>query len=130
MRDPIRNRVGLAAALPILFCLGAGALAPEEPQYGGTLNIGTVTVTLSALSWDPTDWNWKLNHDTGMFYEQLFAADLEKSVRKGGKYTFRSEAYLPDDALRGELAETWEWETPLRLVIHLRGGIRFPDKPG
>ncbi len=130
MRDPIRNRLSLVAALLILFCLGAGAQAPEEPQYGGTLDIGTVTVTLSALSWDPTDWNWKLNHDTGMFYEQLFAADLEKSVRKGGKYIFRSEAYLPDDALRGELAESWEWETPLTLVIHLRRGIRFPDKPG
>ena len=27
----------------------------------------------------PADWNWKHNHDTGQFYEQLFAADLSKS---------------------------------------------------
>ena len=49
-----------------------------KPQYGGTLEIGTVYVTLSALSWDPADWNWKHNHDTGQFYEQLFAADLSQ----------------------------------------------------
>ena len=35
--------------------------APAKPQYGGSLEIGTVYVTLSALSFDPADWNWKLN---------------------------------------------------------------------
>ena len=47
-------------------------------KYGGTLEVGTVYATLSALSWDLADWNWKQNHDTGQFYEQLFAADLSK----------------------------------------------------
>ncbi|MFB3105461.1 MAG: ABC transporter substrate-binding protein [Pseudomonadales bacterium] len=102
----------------------------EEPQYGGSLNVGTVVVTLAPLSWDPVDWSWKINHDTGMVREQLFAADLDKSVRKGGKYRFISEAYLPAASLRGELAESWEWETPLTLVVHLRHGVMFPEKPG
>ncbi len=39
--------------------------ADLTPQYGGSLNIGTVVVTLAALSWDPADWSWKINHDTG-----------------------------------------------------------------
>ena len=117
-------------ALLALFGSSAPAQNGEEPQYGGRLDIGTVYVTLSALSWDPTDWNWKLNHDTGMYYEQLFAGDLDKSVRKGGKYRFRTEAFLPTDAVRGELAESWEWEDPLTLLIHLRQGVRFPAKPG
>ncbi|TDJ23571.1 MAG: hypothetical protein E2O59_13820, partial [Gammaproteobacteria bacterium] len=102
----------------------------EEPRYGGSLNVGTVVVTLAPLSWDPVDWSWKINHDTGMVREQLFAADLDKSVRKGGKYRFISEAYLPAASLRGELAESWEWETPLTLVVHLRHGVMFPEKPG
>jgi len=38
-----------------------------KPQYGGTLEVGTVYITLSALSFDPNDWNWKLNHDTGSY---------------------------------------------------------------
>jgi peptide/nickel transport system substrate-binding protein len=102
----------------------------QEPQYGGTLDIATVNVTLSALSWDPADWTWKSNHDAGAMREQLLAADLEKSVRKGGIYPFRAEAFLPEDSLRGELAESWEWEDPLTLVVHLRRGVMFPSKPG
>ena len=102
----------------------------EEPQYGGTLRVGTVYVTLNALSWDATDWNWKLNHDSGSFAEQLFRADLEKSQRFGGPYSFQADAWIPDDALIGELAESWEWEEPLTLVVRLRRGVMFPDKPG
>ena len=105
--------------------------ASRSRQYGGTLEIGTVYVTLSALSFDPADWNWKLNHDTGNYLEQLFAADLSKSRRNGGKYPFYADAYLPSDAIRGELAESWEWKKdPLRVEVRLRKGIMFPDKPG
>ena len=57
--------------------LGVGGItAQEKPQYGGELNIGTVYVTLSALSWDPVDWTWKSNHDVGLVREQLFSGDL------------------------------------------------------
>lgn len=102
----------------------------EEPQYGGTLNVGTVYVTLSALSWDPSDWTWKANHDFGLVREHLFVADLTKSVAQGGPYRFVSEAHLPADAIRGELAESWHWETPNRLVVKLREGVRWHAKPG
>jgi peptide/nickel transport system substrate-binding protein len=123
---------GLAAgALALGLSAGAGAQAPEKPQYGGTLEVGTVYVTLSALSWDPADWNWKQNHDTGQFYEQLFAADLSKSKKYGGKHAFYADAWLPSDAIRGELAESWQWkDNPLRIEIKLRKGIMFPEKPG
>ena len=101
------------------------------PQYGGTLEIGTVYLTLSALSWDLADWNWKQNHDTGQFYEQLFAADLSKSARTAAQHPFYADAWLPSDAIRGELAESWEWkDDPLRIEIKLRKGIMFPEKPG
>ena len=88
-------------------------------------------MTLSALSWDLADWNWKQNHDAGLFYEHLFAADLSKSKRNGGKHPFYADAWLPSDAIRGELAESWEWkDNPLRIEIKLRKGIMFPEKPG
>src|SRR5262249_37370015 len=126
--------LGTALVVGLSLVLGGGsaaAQAPPTPRYGGTLEIGTVYVTLPALSWDPQDWNWKLNHDTGMFYEQLMAADLDKSVRKGGKHRFYADAWLPSDAIRGELAERWEWkESPPSVVFHLRKGVMFPDKPG
>ena len=70
----------------IALAMTGGAFANDEkPKYGGSVEIGTVYVTLSALSWDAQDFNWKHNHDTGLVYEQLFAADLSKSVKAGGK---------------------------------------------
>ena len=122
----------LLAGLTALWLGTAAAWAQaEKPQYGGALEIVTVYPTLSALSWDLADWNWKQNHDAGLFYETLFAADLSKSKRKGGKHPFYADAWLPSDAIRGELAESWEWkDNPLRVEIKLRKGIMFPEKPG
>lgn len=115
-----------------LAALPAAVLAqPAKPQYGGQLTIGTPYITIGALSWDPADFNWKHNVDTGLVYEQLFAADLSKSKRNGGKYPFYADAWLPPDALRGELAEKWEMkQNPLRVEIQLRKGVMFPAKPG
>ncbi|WP_370637382.1 ABC transporter substrate-binding protein [Cupriavidus sp. AU9028] len=103
---------------------------PQAPRYGGTVEIGSVYPTISALSWDLADWNWKQNYDTGQVYEHLFAADLSKAKRNGGKYAFQADAWLPEDAIRGELAESWKWIDPLTLEVKLRKGVTFPAKPG
>ena len=51
--------------------------------------------------------------------------------RNGGPHPFYADAWLPSDAIRGELAESWEWkDNPLRIEIKLRKGIMFPEKPG
>ena len=127
----LRSALGRAALAGAMLLAAGGIQAQEKPQYGGTLEIGTVYVTLSALSWDPADWNWKSNHDSGQFYEQLFAADLSKARRNGGTQAFVLDAHLPSDAIKGELAETWEWkQNPLRIEIKLRKGVMFPAKPG
>jgi peptide/nickel transport system substrate-binding protein len=115
----------------LALCSATAVQAQDVPKPGGTLNIGTVYITLSALSFDPADWNWKLNHDAGNYLDSLFMADLSKSVRNGGKYPFYADGYVPSGAIRGDLAESWEWrENPLRIVINLRKGVMFPDKPG
>ena len=104
---------------------------PDKPQYGGQLEIGTVYVTLSALSWDSADFNWKHNHDTGLIYEQLFAGDLSKSKKAGGKFNFVPDAWLPTEAIRGELVESWEWkQNPLRVEMKVRKGVMWPEKAG
>ncbi len=132
-RTLLGSALALALAAPALAQAPATAVAPpaETPKYGGTLEIATMFATLSALSWDPYDWNWKINHDGGQMYEQLIAGDLDKSVRKGGKHPFVIDAFLPPDAQRGELAEKWELvDKPLSVVFTLRKGIMFPEKPG
>ena len=126
----------LASALALAWATaGAQALAPamtEKPQYGGTLNIGMIYVTLAPLSWDPADWTWKYNQDTGLTTENLFVADLSKSISRGGKFAYAADSWLATDAIRGELAESWKLSTdkPLKLDINLRKGVMFPDKPG
>ena len=91
MNHPTFPRPVRAIALAGLLALGsagaiAQALAPamtEKPQYGGTLNIGMIYVTLAPLSWDPADWTWKYNQDTGLATETLFAADQEVALDEG-----------------------------------------------
>ena len=129
IKEDVMRKYVCSIILSLAF--GTAAAQSEKPQYGGTLNIGTVFVTLSPLSWDPGDWPWKFTNDTGLTYEQLFAADLSKSVRNGGRYPFQADAWLPSDAIRGELAESWQWkDNPLRVEIKLRKGVMFPAKPG
>ena len=119
-----------ALQLSLLSISGAVLAQTEKPQYGGTLEIGTVYVTISALSWDLADWSWKQNHDAGQVYEQIFAGNLAKAKRNGGKYAFIADGWLPSDAVRGELAESWQWKDKLRLEIKLRQGVMFPEKRG
>lgn len=126
----LRN-VLLGSALSLVLGAATATAQNAKPQYGGALEIGTVYVTLSALSFDPNDWNWKLNHDTGQYLEQLFQGDLSKASSRGGKNAFVADGYLPQDAIKGELAESWEWkDNPLRVEIKLRKGVMFPEKPG
>src|SRR5437762_11188541 len=96
-------------ALGACLSLAASAAGPqaEKPQYVGTLEVGTVHVTISAISWDPGVWPWKFNHDAGQMYESMLTADLSQSIGRGGKYAFTAFAFLPSDAVRGELAESW-----------------------
>jgi len=125
------NRTFLAAsALAGALAFAAGAAQAQKPQYGGNLEVVTTSATISALSFDPADWAWKTNHDN-LHFESLFSGDLDKSIRRGGKYSFKQSAWLAEDALRGELAETWEWkQNPLRVEIKLRRGIMWPAKAG
>src|SRR5215813_98463 len=125
----------LAGASALSLVLAAGAAWAqsklETPKYGGSLEISSVYPTISALSFDSYDWPWKHNHDTGGAYEQLFAADVSKAKSHGGKSLLIPDAYIPTSLIRGELAEKWEWqENPLRLVVTLRKGVMFPEKPG
>ena len=107
LRNTTSSRRPLALALAAAMALGSvSAQTQEAPRNGGALEVGSFYVTLSALSWDPSDWNWKFNHDAGQMYEQLFAADLSKAKHKGGKHAFTADAWLPSDAIRGELAES------------------------
>jgi peptide/nickel transport system substrate-binding protein len=125
-------RVGLAlAAVLTTVCAASVNAQVEKPKYGGSLSIGTNSPSLAPLSWDPADWNYKTAQDAGFYYDRLFIADFTKSKSQGGPYLFKSDSFLPSDAVRGDLAESWKWiDNPLRLEVKLRKGVMFPEKPG
>lgn len=113
-----------------LFLCAAVAAEAETPQYGGILTVGSEFSAVSVAAWDPADWNWKVNHDAP-YLEHLFVGDLAKSAERGGSFRFTSSFWIPDDVLKGELAESWEFTgDPLSLVVRLRKGVMWPDKPG
>src|SRR5437763_1633714 len=83
---------GAGALGLVLSAYPAAGQEMEPPKYGGTVEIVTVYATISALSWDNYDYNWKHNHDTGEVYEQLFAADVSQARSRGGKATLIPDA--------------------------------------
>lgn len=130
------HRSALALVFGLALTGTAQAQAPAvakaaRPQYGGSLSIGNVYYTVSPLSFDAADWTWKFNQDTGLTNEMLIAADLSKAERLGGKYAFKSDAWMPTDSMRGELAEKWRLlENPWRVEVQLRKGVMFPAREG
>ena len=90
-------------ALGLSIALGGSTAsrADEKPQYGGTLQVATVNRALNVLSWDPADWNWKLNDPPGRGEPKDTAV-------------FRNNLYWPTDgkkpALLTKAHYTWdEW---------------------
>ncbi len=123
--------LALMATSPILAQTAPKTAAAEKPQYGGALSIANNYYPVAPLSFDSGDWAWKFNMDAGLVYEQLMVADLSKSKRNGGKHAFVADAWLPNDAIKGELAESWKLlDSPLRVEVQLRKGIMFPAKAG
>lgn len=128
MHNRLFRRLLLAAIAAWAGLASMGTALAQAPQYGGTLSVCTIYCTLSPLSWDLADWNWKQADDTGQYYERLFSGDLSKAKHRGGKYDFRDNNWIPSDAMRGELAESWRWAEPLKLDVKLRKGVMFPEK--
>ena len=102
----------------------------ETPKYGGTLEIASVYCTLSALSWDTYDWQWKHNHDTGQVYEQLFAADLSRRGVAAARHPFVPDALHSDRSHARRTGRELGVGRTAALEIKLRKGVMFPEKPG
>src|SRR5205085_6045749 len=59
------------------------------------------------------------------------AEDGIRDLTVTGVQTCALPIWIPTEALRGELAEKWEWkQNPLQLIITLRKGVMFPEKAG
>jgi hypothetical protein len=107
---------GLVLSLVLLGSLAYGATAKgasvKQPQYGGTV---TFARALNPISWDNSEWQWKHANDTGFYMEHLLMGDLQKGPRGTKEFAFHSQSWIPPEATRGELLESWEVKkTPCR----------------
>ena len=83
------------------------------------------------MSWDIADWVWKHPYDTGFYMEHLMMGDLRKGPRGSKEYSFTAKSWIPPDIIRGELLEKWEAKkNPMQLILSLRKGVLWQNKPG
>jgi len=100
----------------------------KEPQYGGTI---TFSRALNPIAWDISEWTWKHGNDTGFYMEHLLMGNLQKGPRGSNEFSFHNAAWIPPAVTRGELLESWEVKkNPLQIILHLRKGVMWQDKPG
>ena len=103
----------------------------KEPQYGGTLTYLDLYPTMNPITWDNYDWISRYNYDTGFYIDHLLMGDLQKGPRGSKKYAFQAGAWIPPDLVRGDLLQNWEVKkNPLQIILHLRKGIMWQEKPG
>ncbi|MFC1984748.1 ABC transporter substrate-binding protein [Chloroflexota bacterium] len=108
----------------------------EEPAAGEVQYGGTLTVINTSSHVPPTDWDPIAMYEMGLgfyspIYESLLIGDyLNKGPRGTNESTFTDLNKVPETALTGLLAESWEMPDPLTIIYHIREGVYFPDKPG
>jgi hypothetical protein len=82
MHNRLFRRLLIAAIAAWAWLASTDTALAQTPQYGGTLCVCTIYCTLSPLSWDLANWNWKQADDTGHYYERLFSAALSKAIKR------------------------------------------------
>ena len=91
----------------------------EKPQYGGTISWSTPS--------DPTSWDPYRRAGASLCYEKLGFANwaIDPSIPDAGYTSY----YFPPEAGTGYLAESWETPDIETIIIHLRKGVYWQDKP-
>ncbi len=93
-----------------------------EPQYGDTITRRT---TAGALIWDPDPWNFYMGVDLRIWNEKLFMHDwtVDRDV-----WSFMTQ-WTPQQYVTGLLAESWDITGPQTVVVTIRQGVHWQDKP-
>ncbi len=97
--------------------------AGEEPQYGGIATLSREML----MVFDPYRFETNSARIQSFIFEKLVVGDW--AVDRA-KFDFPSTlGSTPLVYLRGALAESWESPDPLTLILHVRKGIKWQNKP-
>lgn len=102
-----------------------GAMTAEGPQYGGTFTIA-YGYTKEAKNWDVPQGAWNLSSERVYpIYSFLLIGDVETFGPRGtDEYAFQIGQEIPEQFLRGDLAESWEVNAD-GLSFVLKKGIMY-----
>jgi peptide/nickel transport system substrate-binding protein len=103
-------------------------LSDDSPQYGGTLNWLAFGTGSDPESWDLLSEQYGTEVYLGFVYEKLFSGDLKYGPHGTNQYLF-DQTFVPIEFLRGYLAESYEEYPPEHVIINLRQGVKWQDKP-
>jgi peptide/nickel transport system substrate-binding protein len=93
-----------------------------EPQYGGTINLRVADT--SDLQFDPYGHPWF--GGLGMFhFDCLFTYDWTVDRNE---WPFKT-MFTPTQYMTGSVAESWEKPDGQTVVVHIRQGVHYQDKP-
>ena len=98
---------------------------PGEPTYGGII---TITLGSSMYGFDEA---YVLPHmcaTLSLTHEDLMTGDWAKGPAGTGEITWQVGLYNPSTET-GCLAESWEMPDEETVVLHIRQGVHFQDKP-
>ena len=90
------------------------------PEYGGTITFGTTSEPPNSDPWQghPGFHSWMFTN------EKLAFGDWALDRRRNSLQS----VYMPDFAITGQLAESWEQTDPVTLTVRIRSGVFWHDK--
>ena len=100
-----------------------------KPRYGGVLRQG-VSSGYEPLYFDPAFGHKWFAMSTHFTNEEVIVGDWAKGPSGTGETSFTVHYLFPaPHIITGLLAESWERHEPDTVILHIRKGVRFHDKP-
>ena len=112
--------------IPAGWARDAFGVLKEVPRYGGSMRYSWWGIG-SVGAWDPGateggQW-WHLS-----MYQSLTGMDATKGPSGTGEFA-NNGGFMPEKYRRGTLATSWEQPDSETVIVHLREGVYFHDKP-
>jgi len=98
----------------------------EKPQYGGMITF-QLTHEKATNYFDPIVGGIGA-HIGSVHYDKLITADWTKGPTGTGEFSFTS-AFVPLKYRTGHLVESWEMKNDRTVILNVRRGVHFFDKP-
>lgn len=102
----------------------------EKPQYGGVLRVDAQGLTFGdTLAMDPALGASNSHRVIGLIHERLGIGDWAKGPAGTNEISFKHVSWFGLQYGKGHLAESWEQPDDTTVIVHIRKGIHYQNKP-